>query len=81
MKGLYKKVIAVDYPSIPSRYSHDLASILRQILQSNPVLRPSCEQILQFSSTLKNVKDQRDSASPYGDEGLIQTIKLPRVLK
>jgi NIMA (never in mitosis gene a)-related kinase len=29
MKGLYKKVVAVDYPPIPSRYSSDLSTLIR----------------------------------------------------
>lgn len=43
MKGLYKKVISVDYPPIPgSKYSADLAGLIRLILQSNPIMRPTC---------------------------------------
>lgn len=32
MKGLYQKVISVDYPQISSRYSNDLASIIKSML-------------------------------------------------
>lgn len=43
MKGLYKKVVSVDYPPIPNKYSADLSGILRNMLVLNPVLRPSCD--------------------------------------
>jgi NIMA (never in mitosis gene a)-related kinase len=32
MKGLYKKVVAVDYPSIPSKYSVDLSALIKAML-------------------------------------------------
>ena len=32
MKGLYKKVVTVDYPSIPSKYSVDLSALLKSML-------------------------------------------------
>jgi NIMA (never in mitosis gene a)-related kinase len=32
MKGLYKKVVNGDYPSIPSRYSNDLSQVVKAML-------------------------------------------------
>lgn len=32
MKGLYKKVVTVDYPSIPSKYSVDMAALIKSML-------------------------------------------------
>jgi NIMA (never in mitosis gene a)-related kinase 1/4/5 len=57
MKGLYKKVVSVDYPPVPSRYSSELQNIIKAMLQSNPSARPSCEQILQMTSIFKNIKE------------------------
>lgn len=55
MKGLYKKVVAVDYPPIPGIYSSDLSVLVRYMLQGNPSLRFSCDQLLQLSIVMKNV--------------------------
>lgn len=43
MKGLYRKVTTGDYPSISSRYSSELANLIKQMLQLNPIYRPTCE--------------------------------------
>ena len=50
MKGLYKKIVAVDYPPIHSRYSSELSQVIKSMLQGNPVLRPTCDQILAMPS-------------------------------
>lgn len=42
MEGLYKKVMKGVYPKISSKYSTDLANIIKQLLQINPNLRPTC---------------------------------------
>lgn len=89
MKALYKKVVAVEYPPISSKYSADLSGILKVMLQANPLIRPSCEQILQMSTVTKNIKDpiifenirRSFDALPKGsDDGLLGTIKVPRAL-
>ena len=46
MKGLYQKVIAGKYPNIPSRYSINLADVIKMLLQQNPIARPSCGILL-----------------------------------
>ena len=92
MKGLYKKVVTVDYPSIPNKYSVDLSALIKSMLQLNPSLRPSCEQILAMPLVMKNIKDPlvqeslRKSFEAYptgkvNDDSLLGTIKLPRILK
>jgi len=43
MQGLYKKVVAVDYPPLPNRFSQELNAVIKAMLQGNPNLRPSCE--------------------------------------
>lgn len=56
VKQLYKKVVAVDYPPLSnSRYSTELTGLVKLMLQSNPLVRPSCNQMLQMSPFMKNV--------------------------
>lgn len=42
MEGLYKKVMKGSYPRVSNKYSPELASVIRSLLQTNPKLRPSC---------------------------------------
>ncbi len=42
MEGLYKKVVRGIYPRIPQSYSHELADMIRALLQVDPKNRPSC---------------------------------------
>jgi NIMA (never in mitosis gene a)-related kinase 1/4/5 len=43
MDGLYRAVLAGQYPRIPEHYSDDLAKVIRHLLQVNPNKRPSCD--------------------------------------
>lgn len=45
MEGLYKKVMKGVYPKISSKYSADLAQMIKLLLQTNPNLRPTCGNI------------------------------------
>ena len=88
MKGLFRKVTAVDYPPISSRYSGDLSGILRTMLQKTPHYRPNCEQLLLMPVLQKNVKDgvitdmireQLGTAKvSSNDDSLLDTIRVPR---
>ena len=46
MKGLYKKVTSGIFPELPKMYSSQLNSFIKQLLQQNPALRPSCGILL-----------------------------------
>jgi len=48
MAGLCKKVMKGLYPSISSKYSKDLSSMIATLLQVSPSKRPSCSQILHM---------------------------------
>jgi NIMA (never in mitosis gene a)-related kinase len=48
MNGLFKSVCKGSYPDIPQEYSKDLRQILKALLQVQPDLRPSCEQLLEM---------------------------------
>ena len=87
MKALYKKVVAVEYPPISSKYSADLSGILKVMLQANPLVRPSCDQMLSMSTVMKNIKDpityeniRRSVDSISRGDDLLGTIKMPRAL-
>lgn len=42
MEGLYKKVMKGSYPKIPSKYSSELAGMIKSLLQTDPRMRPTC---------------------------------------
>ena len=47
MEGLYKKVVRGIYPKISmEHFSEDIAAVVKSLLQVNPELRPSCQDIL-----------------------------------
>ena len=93
MKGLYKKVITGDYIPISSRYSSDLQSLISSMLQVNPRNRPSADQLMNMPYVQKNINDRQildlvrgnmktAAAMPvHADKELLETIKMPRVLR
>ena len=69
MEGLSKKVIRGIYPRINLQvYSEDLAVIIKSMLQVNPELRPSCQQILDSPE----VKQYSDELCPEDDESSVE---------
>lgn len=80
MQGLYRKVIRGLFPDIPTAYSTDLRSLIRSMLQVNPLLRPSVgishsDQLFELPIVLRNRPIPVSLASP---KGLLGTIVLPR---
>lgn len=55
MNGLYKKVLKGAYPEIPKKYTKDLADVIMHMLNVDPRLRPSCEQILNLEEVRKRI--------------------------
>jgi hypothetical protein len=47
MKGLFKRVCTGKIQRIPKNYSVDLWTIVKQMLNVNPKLRPDCTKILE----------------------------------
>ena len=43
MQGLYKMVIKAKYPRIPDHFSHEMATVIKFMLQVAPNNRPSCD--------------------------------------
>lgn len=45
MEGLFKKVVRGFYARVPNEYTNELAMIIKQLLEVNPSMRPSCGTI------------------------------------
>ena len=88
MEGLYKKVIKGQYSRIPERFSNDLFQIVQFLLQVNPTLRPSCEQILNHPIIQKRIEyfksfsGERDNSNNTtgNNKSLLKTIHMPKNL-
>ena len=78
MKGLYEKVIRGVYPPLPGGYSADLSSIISSMLQVNPVLRPTCQKILDMDIVKRHI---RDSGEHSANNDLLNTIKFVPSIK
>jgi NIMA (never in mitosis gene a)-related kinase len=74
MQSLFKKITKGDYPSLPHIYSENLSSVLKRLLQLNPVNRPTCDKILEFSPVqkFKNLNPSSQQTLP----DLLKTIKF-----
>ena len=57
MEGLFKAVTLGVYPPISSKYSKELAHIIKLMLQQKPKNRPSAEKILS-SALIQKKMDQ-----------------------
>ena len=95
MEGLYNKVIKGSFNRIPERFSNDLNSIVKLLLQVNAELRPSCDMILKNEIVLKrieyfksfgneNCNNNMENAEEIFDENedpiLLKTIRIPKNL-
>ena len=85
MEGLYNKVIKGVFARIPERFSPDLMTVVKLLLQVNPNDRPSCEQILKnhiiqkridYFASFTNTNDENLT----DDQALLQTIRIPKNL-
>jgi len=80
MQGLYKKVLRGIYPKIPTIFTKELSNMVKTLLQVQPHMRPTCEQILKMPSVVKRVEvffpeDYREEHSE-----LLTTIRVPKSL-
>ena len=84
MKGLYRKIAKGEYPSIPVKYSDELITMIKMLLQINPTARPTCDQILETAGVKVHLGETLQKLEPPKDEPigeLINTIKVPNNLK
>lgn len=80
MKTLYNRVIKGVYPKLPKQYSLDLSNMVDHLLEVDPLIRPSADDIISMSVFEKRHIDiQIDKES--SDEELLGTIRLPKNLK
>lgn len=77
MKGLYRKVIAGDYPPLPSLYSEDLSRLISFLLRVEPRKRPGCDELLQMPLLSKHCNMSEPQAT---ENSLLNTIKVPKQL-
>ena len=81
MRGLYNKVVAGQYPNIPSRYSSDLSNTIRSMLQVNPKLRPTCDQILELPTVKRHQTSSSLAVIDADNSDLLGTIRFELGLK
>lgn len=85
MQGLYKKVLKGHYPKISDKFSVDIQTIVRILLQVSPKKRPNCSEILAHAIVKKKIKElfpTEDSEDDNGSETtkneLLKTIYFPK---
>ena len=77
MKDVYQRVTAGVYPSLPPRFSDDLAVVLHRMLQVDPRRRASCVDLLLMEQVQRNTTLHLD-ALQTSDQALLRTIQVPR---
>ena len=83
MEGLFHKVIKGQIQRIPDRFTDDLFSVVKLLLQVNSENRPSCDRILKNSIVKKRIEyfnSFNDSIDENNDQFLLRTIKIPKNL-
>ena len=82
MEGLYNKVCKGQYSKIPDRFSDDLFQVVQFLLQVNPSIRPSCEDILNHEAVKKRIEYFKSFAGEDENEDicLLKTIRMPKNL-
>lgn len=82
MEGLYNKVIKGQFKRIPERFSSDLETIVRLLIQVNPESRPTCDDILKHEVIQKRIEYFKAYANDDAteDQALLQTIRIPKNL-
>lgn len=82
MEGLYNKVIKGQIHRIPERFSSDLDTIVRLLIQVQSENRPSCDQILKHPIIMKRIEYFKAYANDdeTEDQALLKTIKIPKNL-
>ncbi len=83
MEGLFHKVIKGQINRIPERFSDDLFSIVKLLLQVNSDNRPSCDRILKNVIVKKRIEyfnSFNKTDVDNEDQNLLRTIKIPKNL-
>lgn len=75
MDSLYRKVVKGVYAPLPDSYSPDLSIMIRNLLQVNPISRPTSKRLLQLLTRGGHI-----APSPYTPTLLLKTIHFPKNL-
>lgn len=75
MQSLFKKITKGEYPPLSHLYSESLSKTIRQLLQINPILRPSCDKILEIPFLQRYKSSAQSSPDPKSID-LLKTIKF-----
>jgi hypothetical protein len=85
MQGLYKKVLKGQYPKISHKFSVDIQTIVRILLQVLPKKRPTCQEILNHAIVKNKITElfpdenyiESDDDEEFKNQ-LLKTIYLPK---
>jgi len=80
MEGLFNKITKGVYAKIPDKYSNDLSEACKLLLNVDPTLRPSCEQILKNPIIKKRLNLLNENPDDLLQEKLLKTIRCPKNL-
>lgn len=76
-----KSIIVIGkYPRIPTEYSQELSTMIRQLLHVAPHLRPACEDILKMPSVIAKIVQlfPNEDFSESERNTLLSTIRIPK---
>lgn len=84
LKNLCKNIQSGIYAPISKFYSRELSDVIKEILEVNPLKRPTCGELLGSEVIIKKIKEEgvvdvvKDNSKKAE---LMKTIKMPRNLK
>jgi NIMA (never in mitosis gene a)-related kinase len=83
LEDLFKAITKGKYDPLPNIYSSDLQSMIAQMLQVNPVMRPDVHKLLSNPVVLKKMDYSScvESSNNKEKSNLLQTIKVPKNMK
>ena len=76
MDGLYRKVTKGFYPPLSDAYSPDLSIMIRNLLQVNPLSRPTSKRLLHLLTRGGHIQP-----TPLAPNLLLKTILFPRNIR
>jgi serine/threonine protein kinase len=82
MEELYQKVQKGSFDRVASVYTDELQNMVASFLRVSPILRPSCDEILDNHFVKMRLREMEDDLNLGADQALLlNTIKLTPILK
>eukprot|EP00826_Nyctotherus_ovalis_P063342 TRINITY_DN9282_c0_g1_i12.p2 TRINITY_DN9282_c0_g1~~TRINITY_DN9282_c0_g1_i12.p2 ORF type:complete len:337 (-),score=108.50 TRINITY_DN9282_c0_g1_i12:165-1175(-) len=88
MKGLRQKICRGAFVPIPKHFSNELGEVVKQLLNTNPRLRPGLDEIMEIpivaaklAEITEKINSKIPSKPPLVRGGLLDTIRMPRNLR